>query len=204
MKIIGIKKNSKNYIITFDTGKVATWLGETCELHYLSIGSELELEEFYSIQKESEYKSALNYAFDILARRLHSKVELSNKLKKKFWNCDSEDIIEECVRLNLLDDEYFAKCYIDELKSRGKGRYQIISSLKQKGIAQDLIDELKEDIGNVDDEKERAEEAARKKMRLLSKQPVIKQKEKLIRHLLSKGFSYETVFSVVDSVLSKE
>lgn len=109
-------------------------------------------------------------------------------------------VIEESAKMNLLDDEKFAKNYIEELINRGQGRDKIISSLQKRGISKDMIDENSQKLDDFDAEEKRAEELMNKKLKLLAYKKVEprKLKEKLIRHLISKGFSSDIVFEIVD------
>jgi regulatory protein len=160
------------------------------------------LSEKYSKMKCSEYAKCLNFAFLLLAKRMHSSAELRAKLRNKYWNCDVDSVVEECKRLNLLDDECFAKCYIQELIQKGYGFFKIRLSLKMKGFSEELINEYIKLFGDVEDELERAKNVALKKIKFWRGNPELKNRVKLKRYLLSKGYSYEIVNLTVEDVYS--
>jgi len=203
MKIIKEKNSGKYRYLTFENNMTLKIRVDVCHEYSLSEGSEVTGEKLKEAERINEYRMCLNSAYDILSRRMHSEFELRMKLKKKYWKCNVNEVMEECRRLNLLNDADFAKSYVQELKDKGKGGYVIVSSLKQKGISQELIDKYSIDGSDKEDEFQRALTVAEKKFRTLKSLPELKIKEKMIRHLLSKGFTYETVFRTVENILDR-
>ena len=201
MKIIKQKQSGKYCYLTFDNDTVLKVLSELYYQLNLYEGDEISEKRLSEVKQMNEDKMCLNSAFDLLSRRIHTEHELRTKLKKKFWNSNINIVIEECRGLNLLNDDYFAECYIQELISKGKGKFQIISSLKRKGISKDISDKYIAQLINADDELERAKNIAQRKMRSYRNEPADKVKEKLMRHLLSKGYSYEIIYDAIGSVI---
>jgi regulatory protein len=140
-----------------------------------------------------------------LSFRPRSEKEIRDYLKKK--NSDdltSKKIIEKLKEHKFLNDEEFAKWWIEQ-RTRVKPRADrvIKFELKQKGIDPFIIEEL---IG--DNEKSDFDKAfalAEKRMKRLEK---IEDKkivfEKLGRFLASKGFNYDIIKEVIDRTFSKE
>ena len=87
--------------------------------------------------------------------------------------------------LRFLDDCRFATYFISERIRRGWGRRKIEIELKRKGVDASDLPGYPEDFFSDDDELDRAIE-------LLSRKsiPSVRPQEKLIRHLMAKGFSY--------------
>jgi regulatory protein len=129
----------------------------------------------------------MNSAIRLLSQRMHSVYEIKTKLKKKgFLFKTVNRVIEESAKMNLLDDEKFAKNYIEELINRGQGRDKIINSLQKRGISKDMIDENLQELDDSDAEEKRAEELMNKKLKLLAYKKVEPRKlrDKFIRHLV--------------------
>ncbi len=83
---------------------------------------------------------------DLLARREHSRLELENKLKKRFPDADTNTNIEALhqalellIQEGLLSDERFCEAFVHYRKSRGYGPVRIRSELKLRGVSDQLI-----------------------------------------------------------------
>ena len=204
MKIIKLKQNGKYCNLEFDNGISCKILAEISYHFSLTEGDVLSSDKLNLINSENTDKMCLNSALDLLSRRIHSEYELKIKLNKKYRYSNISKVIEECRRLDLLDDDYFAQCYIQELTSKGKGKYQIISSMKSRGISKDIFEKYVDKYTKTDDEMERAKVIALRKILSYKNYPNDKIKEKLTRHLLSKGYSYEivkeTVYSIIEEI----
>jgi regulatory protein len=203
MKITNQKQTGKYCYITFDNDIVHKILSEISYQFNLKEGECITDDKLLKIIQENDNKMCLNTAFDLLSRRIHSEYELTIKLKRKFRYSNINEVIKECKKLNLLNDEYFAQCYMEELAGKGKGKFQIVSSLNSKGISKDITDKYIKQYTSVDDERERAKGLALRKIRSYKNEPENKIKEKLTRHLLSKGYSYEIVRDTVAVLLKK-
>jgi len=79
---------------------------------------------------------------DLLARREHSEWELRQKLRSRDYD---EDVIEEAVNSllqdGLLSDERFAESYVNHRFNAGVGPIKIRHELRQKGVADALVEE---------------------------------------------------------------
>jgi regulatory protein len=140
-------------------------------------------------ENEQIYIRAMNTAVRLLARRNHTNYELRQKLKQRKFDTEViTKVLSECERLNYVNDEETARCYFRELKIRGYGIRRIRFSMKKKGLAEEIIDELLSKHEH-EDELENARRAMEKKMRALSREKDMrKRKEKIFRFLASRGF----------------
>lgn len=85
-------------------------------------------------------RSIRNSAFDILARREHTRLELTRKLKAKdFIDSEIEEVLEVLVHEGLQSDERYTESYVHMRRKRGYGPLKIKLELKQRGISSDLI-----------------------------------------------------------------
>ncbi|MCX6111869.1 MAG: regulatory protein RecX, partial [Proteobacteria bacterium] len=82
-------------------------------------------------------------AADLLAKRPHFKKELENKLLKKGY---SEELIEKVLddfeRRGYLDDRDHALLYIEELRRKRFGKYEIVRRLVAKGLKESTAREM--------------------------------------------------------------
>ncbi|EHD20440.1 MULTISPECIES: recombination regulator RecX [Brenneria] len=151
----------------------------------------------------------LRYAMNVLSVRDHSEVEIRRKLAAyqhravtaeadadEMAACSVEEIesaIAYCTDHGWLDDERFARRYIRGRSLKGLGMQRIRAELRQKGIDKAIIAAA---LAECDiDWCELAKSAAERKFGPLL--PVEwKEKAKLQRYLLYRGFSHEEIQSI--------
>jgi regulatory protein len=108
------------------------------------------------------------------------------------------------LKNKFLDDQRFAEHYIrNQTNIKPTGRYKLAIKLKQNLIDDDIIQKVLAEITD-ENEIDSAKELARKKYEILIiKHPDDKNKirEKLFRHLITRGFSYEITKSVIDDLI---
>ena len=129
-----------------------------------------------------------NKSLDLLSRREHSVSELRNKLIR--FNPDSndlKDVIERLITSNFLDDKRFASAFIRSKAESGYGPNYISQYLTKKGIPSDKYDIYSLEI----DWEDKCLAQFNKKRR--NKEINFKEKEKILRFLAYRGFSYEII-----------
>lgn len=89
---------------------------------------------------QNNENACLRTALRLLTHRDHSCGELVRKLRQRgFPGQQIKDSVEECKRLNYLDDERFSESYIRLLRRKGFGPIRIQEKLQSKGISNDMI-----------------------------------------------------------------
>ena len=129
-----------------------------------------------------------NKSLDILSRREHSVSELKNKLIR--FNPDPndlKDVIDRLITSNFLDDKRFASAFIRSKAESGYGPNYISQYLTKKGIPSDKYDIYSLEI----DWEDKCLAQFNKKRR--NKEINFKEKEKILRFLAYRGFSYEII-----------
>ena len=196
-----VQKRSRYYYLFCSNGDELKFDQEIYFKYNLTENSTFSIDQFNAITDENCFKLCMNTAIRLLSQRMHSIYEIRIKLKKKDFSYKIiNKVIDELDKMNLLDDKQFTKNYIDELIYRGQGKYKIINSLQKRGIPKEIIDENLLELDDSDSEEKRAEEVLSKKIKSLAYKEIEprKLKEKLIRHLISRGFSSDIVFKIVD------
>ncbi len=90
---------------------------------------------------DKQERSIRNTALDILARREHTRLELSRKLKAKdFSEHEIEELLEVLGQEGLQSDERYAESYVNMRRNRGYGPLKIKQELQQRGVSSDLVD----------------------------------------------------------------
>lgn len=77
----------------------------------------------------------------MLARREHSELELSRKLRlKKYPEADIQTVVSQLIEENLLSHSRFIENYIHHRRNKGYGPLRIQAELRERGIAEEFIE----------------------------------------------------------------
>lgn len=208
MKIEQIqKKNSKNIILSFDDGSELILAYELFLKSGFRKNDEISESRFLFIEKEQQKYLIKQAAFKYLSRRMHSVRELKTKLlQKKFKLEVIEKVLRELINDKYLNDEEFALQFIEEKKrTKAWGTNKIKAELIKRGINQEIIKQFVEENLSGED-KLSIEKAAQKKVNQLKARNISdkKIKEKLISHLLSRGYDYDLIRETINYLIDEE
>lgn len=197
MKIskIQIQKKNSDRCSVFIDGKFKLGLTKELVVQYgLFEGAEITEQEISEIKHKAEKVKIMNRAFKILHYRQRSVKEMRNRLLRiGFDEILVDEVISELVVDKSLDDERFARAFINDHTSlKPKGNRYIINELTKKGIGNETIECLLENR----DEKQMILEFIEKKARNLNIHER-KDRQKLLRRLLSRGFTSNLVYEIV-------
>lgn len=166
---------------------------------------EIDIERLRDIADKEGYLKCKNAALKIIERSYKTEKEVRDKLREKeYTDSQIEKSIEFLKEYNFINDDSYAKAYInDKLSSRG--RQKIKYDLIKKGIDIQIIDE-KLSLIDSDDERNTAVALAEKKYRTIKKSETdsYKLSGKLYRFLISKGYNYDIVKEVVKEVMEND
>jgi regulatory protein len=194
------KKNSDRCSIFID-GEFK--FGLTKELvikHDLYEGAEITEQEINKILHSSEKLKIMNRAFKILHYRQRSVQELRSRLLSIGYDVPLvDDVIDALVIDNTLDDERFARAFVNDHTSlKPKGNRFIINELIKKGIAKETIVRLLDKR----DEEQLIRQYIEKKARNLDMHDR-KDRQKLLRRLLNRGFTSSLVYEIISKEKAK-
>lgn len=166
----------------------------------LKVDQELTDEEVEKIVKKAEFQKTLDKLLKFATLRPRSEKEIRDWFKRKKVH---ESIIDELFarlkRLELIDDEKFARWWVEQRMSfRPKAKRIMIYELRIKGIKKEIIEEVLSKI-EVDEEKI-ARELLEKKAYKWKNLPSRDARQKMAQFLGQKGFGWE----VIEKVLVKE
>lgn len=133
-----------------------------------------------------EGRICLTMLTEMLSRRDHGTEEARRKLALYgFRDSEIDAALTRAGELRFLDDDRFVSYFIEERKRRGWGRRKVEAELKRRGIDLETVDGWPNAFFSDDDDLTRARE-------LLARRPIPASNafEKLVRRLMSKGFSY--------------
>ncbi|AEA33227.1 regulatory protein RecX [Hippea maritima] len=143
------------------------------------------------------YKEALRYAFNLLARRDYSTKEVESRLQKKgVCSSDIEKIVKSLKENGFLNDKRYAETYAFFRLKKGYGKLRIRHELALKGIDESIIDNV------LTEEAEEAEGIFLKKLKLLKNKP--NARKKLFDFMYRRGFDKDTIVELLNKYDVKE
>jgi len=154
-------------------------------------------------RSEIQFRSAMDTAARILAGRGHTSSELARKLKNRRIKPDIvAQVVAECERLNYIDDADTAQLYLQELKRKGYGRRYARSAMRKKGIDTGTIESCLENGYPHSEEIDSAAAMAQKKQATFNREKdPRKRKSKIYRYLYNRGYSPDTITSVLSGIV---
>lgn len=166
----------------------------------------VRLYEMFSM--EIKLKHLLNQALGYLAKRDHTIHEMEVFLKKRnASSSEIKEIITKLVNLKFLDDEKYAAKWLEERKLLHPRSYYLIRlELVKKGITREVLDKifLSGNEEKNSSEKEMAKKELSKFIKRTLNYPMEKRREKVLRHLSSRGFSWDVIKDAIDEYFQKE
>lgn len=171
---------------------------ELAMLNHLKNDVEISDEQLEKLVFENEKTQALNKAVTLLGKNLKTRRQMRTYLNDKGYSKTIVDyVLEKLSEYNYINDINYAKIYVRSVKNK-YGKVKIIANLRQKGVSDKDIDEVMQEFESDTDSI------------MVLAQKYMKNKEanqdniaKLYRHLLSKGFGYDEVNSVVREIKEK-
>jgi regulatory protein len=203
MQIIAVRKIKNNVQVVFNTGEELLIKPEVFLKSGLRINDFMDEVKVQELLNQNKIFLAKQTALNILSRRDHSKKELERKLYQRKVEKDiTGEIISELIELKYLDDERFAKAYLEEkLKLKNVGIEKVKRELFAKGVSREIIKSILDEKGEID-ESESAYSLVMKKMKQFTRktQDTRKIKQKIYTFLFSKGYDYETIEQVFNKI----
>lgn len=194
MKITEIKQigKSENYRIYLDGSYSLTLNIHTVYTYHLTVGTEIEKNELEKIQFDGEKQLAFDKATNLLSKGSKTSKEMKDYLLKKgYIPAVCEYVVLKLEGYKYLNDEEYAKLFVQDRKNI-KGRLLLKQLLYQKGIAKDIIEKTLENL----EQDEEIVLMCEKYMK--NKDKTNENKQKLYRHLLSRGFGYEEIKKAIN------
>lgn len=143
----------------------------------------------------------LQYAIRSLLHRRQSERQIREKLAKRFPDADPEPVIERLKELNYLNDQALSEAWVNyRSMSSPRGKYTLQRELKLKGVQHDDLEKALKGY----DEMALLRELAAQKWPKISAGSHSKKREKLMRFLVSRGFTISDVLQVVNSFAREE
>lgn len=185
------RKRQKRYDVYLDGVFFATLSDDAILTHRIKVGVEVDKRQFATVVALGERQDAVNDLLASLSRRAHTVRTAKDKLKERGFSHDAiAYAIEKMQDYGYIDDKQYAQDYIEQFRAT-RSALRIRRDLMQKGIASSIVDEMLAS----QDESEACYRSLQRKAR--GKEWSDESKLKVMRSLVSQGFSFDTVRSCV-------
>ncbi len=151
------------------------------------------------MEQDKEFLKAKNYTFKLLSYRQKSTKEIKDRLKMKgFIPATIKKTIKYLNKLNYLNDEDFTRFWIQaKIQSRPVGWLLLRYQLRQKGIPEQIMEEVISDFAGQYDEYEAAKKLATSRRNRYKDLEPLKLKRRLYDYLRQRGFSQEAILQAI-------
>ncbi len=199
---ISVQSKDKSRCSVYVDGRFSCGLSiEVVVKNRLKVGMQVDDAFLEAVQLEGEKELALSKALVFVSLTPKTKKQVRDHLTKKgYLPIVIDYVLEKMSNYKFVDDESYASSYC-EAASKKKGKKLIKLELRAKGVADE---DMQSALDEVDDDSQRdvARSLLQKYMR--GKHADKETLQKAFRHLLSKGFDYETAKWALSAVFDVE
>ncbi len=192
-----VQKHNKERVNVYLDGEFAFGLAMIEALN-LRKGQILSDEEIQRLKSLDEIEQAQEHTLNFLSYRPRSVEEVRRNLRnspKRFSAEAIEAVIERLQQAGLLDDEAFARFWVDNRQQFGPRSAQALRyELRQKGVPDETIQAALSDL----DESEAAYRAVQSRIRRYRHADERAFRKQLGDYLSRRGFSYSTIREVLN------
>lgn len=199
MKILKYEKKGNNtYKIYLENNQTINLYEDVIIKNNLLYKQEIDESLLEKLDQDNSKEDIYNKCIKYISVRIRSIYEIKEYLKRKEAdNSQIEIIVDKLIKNNLLNDEVFAKAFInDKLNFTTMGPYRIEQELKKHKIDSSIIYKY---LSNIDEET--IDNKINKQITKLMKSNKKKQnlRNKIYTHLLSLGYSNEMILRNINN-----
>lgn len=158
-----------------------------------------------SISEPSREEQARALCLRLLTARPRTRVELDGQLAKRGYPDDVRTrVVDRLAAVGLVDDVDFAQQWVHSRRANaGKGKRVLAAELRTKGIDNDVITAVLDDINSAD-ERDCAERLVRARLRRETLDDDIRVNRRLVAMLVRRGYGQTLACDVVSAELAAE
>jgi len=201
VKIEKIQKTGSKYKIFLNNGSVITTYEEVILKNGLLYNKQLDENIIEKINSDSTYYESYHKALNLINKRLRSEFEVRVALAKSELPLkDINNIIDDLKKINLINDEAYAKAYTnDKINLSLDGPYKIKRNLEENKIANEFIEKA---LSILDEEilKNRIDKLINKKLKSNTKYSAYMQKQKIINYLINLGYDKNMILNRLENI----
>lgn len=188
------KGKNSFYKVEFSNGEAVRVSEDLLVKYRLFKGAELSAEDYRELQENIHYDSGLQQAMNYISYQLRSEKDVRIYLKDKEIPLeDRHKIIARLKELQLIDDKVYGESYVrTQMRTSDKGPTVIKQQLRQKGLTDDLIEEVIH-LYTPEAQFDVAYHVAEKSLRKIHRKSFKETLQKVRTTLMTKGFSSDTI-----------
>ncbi len=192
-KIASQVKNASRYSIFVDEKYSFSLSADQLLEQRIAVGDELAANEVKKLKKLSADDKIYNAALNYIAIRPRSRWEIESYLARKKASPElAEQIIKKLEKLDLINDEAFARAWIENRKLLNpRSHRKLVAELRAKRISDEVITKVLEK--NAEEEREILKLLVERKRH----QTKYKDDLKLAQYLSRQGFNYEDIKQIL-------
>lgn len=196
-RIVKIEVKKKKIVIHFDVFEPLNILEETYTNYYLFVDKKITKDEYEQIIYNNQINELLKMVINSLARKMYTEKEIIKKLySKKADKKSIKYIVNYLKEHNLINDYKYALEYKEILEQKNESQKSIIYNLKNKGIAQNIIDALEFDV---DSEEQKAKNKFEQLKKKYKNNASLKKYQAIKNGLYLDGFDQD----IIDRLMSE-
>lgn len=201
LKIIKVKQKGKKYLVYITEDETPVEFTEDGLVQFRIVkDAEFDLETWKQIQNGKKATLLFDQTLHFLDYKPRTTFEIKEYLRKKEADEDTiHEIIERLLSIQYLDDDRYAKQYIEEGIRNRKGPTILSFQLEQLGIDM-TISAPYLNLYSSSLQYENAKVIATKYQQLNAKYPMKKQRELIYQKLIRSGYSYEVINQVLNTL----
>ena len=194
------QKRAKERVNVFLDGEFAFGLA-LHQANELNVGQVLSASDVARLREGEEVGKAYEKVLGFLAHRPRSEAEVSMRLVRYGLSKEVAQVVLQRLRTaNLIDDVVFAEFWVDNRRSfRPRGRRALRVELRRKGILDEVIEDVLENVDELAD----ARRATSHQASRLRGVPLHERRKKLREFLMRRGFEYEVVSDAIDELVTR-
>ncbi|MDO8589131.1 MAG: regulatory protein RecX [Armatimonadota bacterium] len=203
---IETQKRRGNRLSIFVNGRFVAGVDQEVVLALgLRVGQQVSEERLARMLRAETVQRARLAALTLLSYRPRSANEISRRLMLKGYAPDVVDeALEALSQVDLINDERFSRDWVaSRLEQKPMGKVRIAWELRQKGVAQDLVEQAVEGVDS-ETEYELALGLAQRKIRHFGGGVSVDERHRLAQFLRRRGFSWDVTNRVLGELLSEE
>ncbi len=200
-----IKLKNGKYKILLDSNESIVTYDNVILNNNLLFSKEIDDVLMINIKSENEYYDLLDKSIKLISKRLRSKMEVIKYLETKTNDNNLiENIINELNNKNLINDQRFAKAYInDKLNLTNDGIFKIKNNLLNLGIDEETIENEVKDI-NYSLNNDKLDKIIYKKIKTNHKYSNYILKQKILNDMLSLGYEKQDILTTIDKYIKDD
>ncbi len=196
-----LQKRNPNRVNVYLDGEYAFGLSRIVAA-WLRVGQVLDEQKISELQQQDTIEVALQKAIQFISYRPRTKFEIQKKLSELGYAEPAiTTVMERLESAGLVKDTQFARLWVENRNGlRPRSRRLLTLELRQKGVAEDAIQDA---LTDCDQDEELAYRAAQARSRRLQGLDWESFRRKLGGFLGRRGFSYGTMTPVIRQVWSE-